>query len=348
MKVYVALSGGVDSAIAAFLLDQKGYEVKGIFLKLLDDDKNNSTMLKERCAKRIAERLNIPFEVLDVSKEFKKEVIDYFIVEYINGKTPNPCVTCNQKIKINLLLSLVKKNNCDLLATGHYVRLGYNKNRDSYYLHKGVDQKKDQSYFLYRLKQSQLKRLIFPLGTMQKFEVKELARKKCLEEIVDQDSQEICFVNGDYRNYITTYLNNKSGSKGHIMDLEGKIIGEHKGIFRYTVGQRKGLEIRSIRPYYVAKIDYNNNIIYAGEKENCYKKKIIIKDLVFTDENQPVSPLKVITKIRYNHLGGLSTIYPEDNRLTIEFDEPQLSPTPGQSAVFYNYEGVLIGGGIIS
>jgi len=331
-------------------------------------------------ARRVCEQLNIPHYLLDLRDDFEKEVIEYFCREYLNGSTPNPCIVCNEKIKFGVLLDKIKTLGIDYLATGHYARIEKNEARGTRYevrflLKKGIDEAKDQSYVLYGLTQEKMKSILFPLGKYKKEEVRGLAKKFNLKVAEKAKSVEICFVlEPNYHEFLKTRMDTnpptprsptlhsfsdgalrragKNANRheyfksGAIVNLEGKILGEHQGLAFYTIGQRKGLKIVCGKPLYIIDIDVKNNTLVVGEEKDVYGKRLkaeqvnwLISELEF--------PLEVEAKIRYKHPPARGTVYPNENgTYRVEFEEPQWAITPGQSVVFYK-EDIVLGGGII-
>jgi len=340
-KVVVAMSGGVDSSIAAALLKDEGYEVSGVTMRHYKGDENL------KAAQQVAKKLNIPWDILDFRIEFKNLVIDYFCQEYLTGRTPNPCIICNLKIKFGLLLEKTKSLGADYLATGHYAINEYEQEINKFQLKRGVDESKDQSYFLYRLNQDTLPYVLFPLGRFKKSQSRKLAKKIGLKNYKKEESQEICFIQeGDYRKFLRK---NVSGNikQGKFIDNSGNILGIHQGIPFYTIGQRKKLGLSSNTRKYVTKIDAQENIIILGKEEDLYQDKLIIKDLNFVSGDKLLDYMKVEVKIRYNCKKSSAIISPyEDDKILIDFEKPQRAITPGQSAVFYQGD-IVIGGGII-
>jgi len=347
-RVVVAMSGGVDSAVAAALLKSEGYEVIGITMCFNLAD---STRKKPACcgiqgiedARRVAHKLNIKHYVLNMQKVLKERVIKDFCDEYIKGRTPNPCIRCNQFIKFDCLLKKALALEARFLATGHYARVVASRN---YLLKKAKDKIKDQSYFLYRLNQYQLKHILFPLGNYTKDRVRRLAREFSLPVADKLASQEICFLpDVDYRGFLKQQTK-QDIKPGLIVDKQGDILGRHKGIAYYTIGQREGLGIAKGYPLYITNIDPKVNRITVGTKEDALGCEFLVKEPHFI-----LKPLKkkivLRVKIRYNHKEGLAEIAPIiKNKIKVKFRKPQFAITPGQSAVFYDKD-IVVGGGII-
>ena len=340
-KIVVAMSGGVDSSVAAALLKEEGYDVIGVTMKLWPGNSSS-----ERCcsvsniedAQIVAKQLGISHHVLDLQEIFKRTIIDHFISEYERGRTPNPCVRCNKRIKFGALLKHVRQLGADNIATGHYARIKIFKGK--YLLKKGVDAKKDQSYFLYSLDQKALSRTIFPLGGLTKQEVRRIAKKFKLNVADKEESQEICFVEGNFGELFHP-------KEGDIIDLSGKVIGKHKGYQLYTIGQRKGLGLSRKNPAYVLKIDPKTNTITVGDRGDVYGDDLIAGDLNWISADRIDAPTKVKAKIRYNSPESDAEILPlSKEKIRVMFKKPQFAITPGQSVVFYNGDTV-VGGGII-
>ena len=330
----MAMSGGLDSSVAAALLKRAGVDVIGAFIKL-----DNFSSESEKRAKKIAGILKIPFYVFNFQKEFKKRIVDYFLKENKKGLTPNPCVVCNKEIKFGLLLEKILKMGVGCVATGHYARLIEDKDQPIK-LYKGRDKEKDQSYFLWKLSQKQLKHVLFPVGNYTRAEVEKLAKKFRLPFAGVRKSQEICFIPKTIEEFLKRYLKLRPGQ---IITKEGKIIGKHQGLWFYTIGQRKGIGL-SQGPYYVLDKDLKKNIlIVTKNKKDLYKKELTVKNVNWISGKKPKLPLRATVKIRYRHRAVPATIYPA---YKIIFDKPQRAVTPGQSAVFYKNQEV-VGGGII-
>jgi len=360
-RVAIGMSGGVDSSVAAKILKDQGYEVVGFMMKLwpgseIKCDRDNACCDIDglQDAKRIAAILDIPFYVVDVREKFKKEVADYFIEEYKSLRTPNPCVRCNERIKFGWLLDFAKQTGCNYLATGHYARV---ENDGKFHLLKGKDEKKDQSYFLYRLNQDQLKYIIFPVGKFIKEETRALAKKWNLPVHEKKESQEICFIQEkDYRDFLKKNISEDYFKEGNVVDLKGKIVGKHSGLINYTIGQRKGIEqdksgkVDDAKPMYAVGFNVEKNQLIVGEDKDIYKDEMIVSDLSWIDsENKKLAMAgkQLSVKIRYRHPAVDCTIRSSDNdQMTVKFSQPQRAITPGQSAVFYMGDEVL-GGGII-
>lgn len=335
-KVAVAMSGGIDSSIAAFLLKQAGYDVFGIYLKL-QPESSGLTRLEN-----IGHKLDIPLHELDATKQFHKSVIRYFCDEYASGRTPNPCIICNSQIKFGLLFKEALEMGAKYFATGHYARVI--RSTDSLYLCKGIDPTKDQSYFLYTLGQRQLQKLLLPLGSYYKDTVRKLAQELQLISFTRDESQDICFIpNNDYRSFITQYITLKTGM---ITDTTGKVLGKHNGLALFTIGQRQGLGISANEPYYVNDLDPSQNRIIVGSYDTLLKKKVLVRRLNWVSGSTPKNPTKVVAKIRYRSSEAIVSLDYKDTSLMANFDQPQWAITPGQSIVFYDGD-IILGGGII-
>ncbi|HBU69670.1 MAG TPA: tRNA 2-thiouridine(34) synthase MnmA [Elusimicrobia bacterium] len=351
-NIMVAMSGGVDSSTAAFLLKEQGYETVGVTLKLWhsNDDKRRPggccSTEDISDARRVCNFLGIRHYVLNMEEEFKSCVVDNFAGEYLSGRTPNPCIVCNEKIKFGLLMQKAGQMNFDYFATGHYARV--EREAGSFVLKKGLDQHKDQSYVLYRLGQSELSKLVLPLGAMKKPEVREIAQKNNIPAAHKPESQEICFVDDDYADFLSSYIKD-FGSKvkpGEVVNSEGKVLGKHKGLVYYTVGQRSGLGISYEYPLYVVKLDTKNNSLVVGRKQEVYSRDMEVEYVSWVSGKEPALPLECDVKIRYLHRQAPAVVSSCENGVKVNFKEPQMAITPGQSAVFYRGETAL-GGGLI-
>lgn len=341
-KALVAISGGVDSAVAAYLLIKEGYDVTGIMLRLYD--KPDSTDRED--ARLLCEKLNIPFVNPDYRKEFKAEVIDRFAKSYLAGDVPNPCVDCNRYVKIPFVFDYALKEGFDYIATGHYARVRYNESKDRYELLKGTDKKKDQSYVLYNLKQDILSKLILPVGELSKEQVRNIAAEQGFINADKKDSQDICFIEGNYYDY----LRDNCGvvlKEGDFADVSGKILGKHKGAVCYTRGQRKGLGLALPAPMYVLYKDIKNNRVILGANEDLFTSVALAEDINLISMERINGEIPVCARVRYNQQEQQGVAFmTDDNKLCVRFESPQRAITPGQSLVLYS-DDVVIGGGKI-
>jgi len=351
-KVVVGLSGGIDSSVAAFLLVRAGYEVIGVTLQIWEKGEYEEGPWHERScckiglARFVADQLKIPYHIYDVHREFQKIVVEEFCREYMRGRTPNPCITCNEKIKFALLMEKAKELGADFIATGHYARIEMDRS-GRYLLKKGIDPDKDQSYFLYRLSRDMLPRIIFPLGTYVKRDVYKIAREMGLPVEGMRESQEVCFVTREgYHQFIATHVP-ESVKPGKFVDTTGKVLGTHKGIAFYTVGQRRGLGISAGKRLYVLRIDVDRNEIVLGSEEELYSRGLIAEDLHLIHGEMLKGERELYVKIRYKSEAVPATVTPLNNeKIQVVFKEPQRAITPGQAAVLYDGD-VVVGGGII-
>ncbi len=350
-RVVVGMSGGVDSSVAAYLLKQQGYDVVGVTMKVWPQD--CISRAEDKCcgpqaiadARGVAHTLGIPHYVVDEGDNFERLVIDYFTEEYRNGRTPNPCVMCNEKVKFGNLWGKAKAVGAEFIATGHYAIVDHHANRAV--LRRGKDPRKDQSYFLFSLRQAQLQRSLFPLGGMEKTEIRAIARKIGLKTADKVDSQEICFVPGnDYKAFLKSHLGEHDFHPGGIYDKAGKRVAEHEGIEMFTIGQRKGLPGGSPRPMYVIDIDPATSSVIVGEAEDLITEEFEIDHTLWQEEAS--EPFEVTVKIRYAHPGAQATIFPGENSTArVRLHTPQRAVTPGQAAVCYRGDEVLGGGWIV-
>ena len=337
-KVAVALSGGVDSSVAALLLKKADYEVMGIHMLLWDSPDHQ---YQARQAEDICRILDIPYHQIDLQREFESVVVDYFCREYRQGRTPNPCVACNQHIKFGFLLDKTLSLSDDYLATGHYARVEHSS--DGHRLLKASDARKDQSYFLYTLTQEKLGHVLFPLGEYNKDEVKQIARQAGLPAAA-MSSQDICFIS--QKNYGTFFSQRFSITPGDIVDTLGRKLGQHLGIAFYTIGQRHGLGLASGKPLYIIKIESESNRIVLGHEEELYSQKLTAQKPHWISGKSPQKPITITTRIRYKSKEAEATVFPRDDSVDVHFAKPQKAVTPGQAIVFYNIDEVLGGGTI--
>jgi tRNA-specific 2-thiouridylase len=345
MKALVAMSGGVDSSVAAWLLKQSGCELVGVTLKLFDGSVCCSVD-DALDARKVADRLNIPFYLFNFKQDFESEVIDRFAEGYKKGLTPSPCIDCNRYIKFEKLLERASSLEFDYMATGHYARI--EKDGERCLLKTGADPLKDQSYFLYMLKQSQLARTLFPVGGLAKAEVREIALAAGLANAKKKESQNICFVtDGKYADFIEERLGKKFG-KGDIVNKDGKILGKHNGFIRYTIGQRRGLGVSSAYPLYVCRVEPSANAVVVGRNADLFSKTVTIKDINLIPFTAFEKTARVTAKVRYRQKAETATVrQTEEDTLVLEFDSPQRAVAKGQAAVLYDGEIVLGGGTIV-
>src|SRR3989449_6106223 len=360
-RVLLGMSGGVDSSVAGYLLREQGYDVIGVTMKVWPQD--CISRAEDKCcgpqavadARAVAHSLGIPHYVVDEADQFERTVIDYFTSEYQAGRTPNPCVMCNEKLKFGNLWGKAEALDCDFIATGHYAIIEHHEGasaaRTRAVLRKGVDPRKDQSYFLFSLRQPQLRRALTPLGTMRKPEIREIAHSLGLKVADKIDSQEICFVPGnDYKAFLRSHLGEKEFHRGEIYDVAGNFLGVHEGLEFFTVGQRKGLPGGSLQPRYVVDLDPETNRVIVGDAGDLTCDEFEIDRVNW----HPVAGIddaghtfEAIVKIRYNHHGTPATVTPlENDRARIRLHEPQRAVTPGQAAVIYD-DDIVLGGGWI-
>lgn len=349
-KVLLGMSGGVDSSVSAILLKKQGYEVIGATMKLwtgdtkIDKEKNEKTI---KDVKAVCDKLGIKHYVFDAQKEFEECVINNFVSQYQNAETPNPCIECNKYIKFGYFYNKAKELNCDYIATGHYARIEYSKKYNQYILRKSKEEKKDQSYFLYTIPKERLGSIIFPLQDYNsKEEIRLIAKENNLEVAEKKDSQEICFIPDNcYQNFLEGKMENKNRI-GNIILKTGEILGKHNGLINYTVGQRKGIGVSYKEPLYVIELKNKTNELVVGTEQELYSNKLVANNInsqIDFEENE----IECLAKIRYRAKEAKAKIFKENDKVLVEFETPQRAITKGQSVVFYDTDGVVLGGGKI-
>lgn len=354
MKVLIAMSGGVDSSVAALLTQKMGYDGIGCTMKLYEDPSAETARSRTCCAledvedaRSVAFRIGMPYYVFNLKEDFRSKVIEKFIRSYESGMTPNPCIDCNRYLKFERLFERAQVLGCDKIATGHYARIEYTGTE--YVLKKALDPAKDQSYFLYSMTQEQLSRTLFPLGSLSKRETRKIAEENGFINADKPDSQDICFVpNGDYAHVIEAYTG-KCYPTGVFQTQSGKILGKHRGIIHYTVGQRKGLGVTAQKPLYVCEIRAESNTVILGNREDLFSRTAMISNFHWISSEIPNFPFRCLAKTRSRQQEQPVTVYPQGtNDVRIVFDHPQRAVTPGQAAVLYDGDIVLGGGEIQS
>lgn len=343
MKAMIAMSGGVDSSVAAHLMQQAGYECLGCTMELFE----NADKSAWEDAAAVAARFGMDFHLLSLMDAFKGRVMDEFAACYRRGETPNPCVVCNKRMKFGLLMEEARRLGCDKLVTGHYARVLFDGKK--YRLFTAANPEKDQSYVLYTLSQEQLAQVAFPLGELSKEEVRQIAAELDLPVAKKAESQDICFVpEGDYAAVIEA-CDGLPSRPGDFVDEEGRVLGRHRGIIHYTIGQRKGLGLSLPAPLFVIRIDAEKNEVVLGPSEKLFKTEVLVKDFHWISGDTPAGPVRGQAKLRYRQKAAPVTALPrEDGSVLLQFDDLQRAPTPGQSAVLYDGEEVLGGGIIVS
>ena len=356
-KVLLAMSGGIDSSVSAMLLKESQYFIEGVTFRAYDSISKACMEKETGCcsvnsifeAKHLAETLGFEHSIIDTRNLFQETIIKDFIEQYLTGYTPNPCVLCNKIIKWGELFKLLDQRGFDYLATGHYARIGEENGR--FFLRRGVDLYKDQSYFLWQLSQENLQKTIFPLGELTKPQVREIANVRDFKSIAaKRESQEICFIeNDDYRSFLRNMVSDIDGKigEGDFINKEGKVLGKHKGYPFYTIGQRKGLIIALGKPAYVTDLDANTNTITLGDREDLMQKELWIDNINLMKYENLFNPIKALCKIRYNSAGEMATVQQVDDKIKIVFDTPAFAITPGQSAVIYENDNIIAGGIIL-
>jgi len=352
------MSGGVDSSLTAYLLKEVGYDVIGATMRMWDSEKNFpsdrprdfygcSGVSHVEDARRVAQKLGVPLYVLNLKEQFEEEIITYFCKEYLNARTPNPCILCNEKVKFGALLGKARELEATFVSTGHYARVEYDQGKRRYLLKRGKDPKKDQSYVLFSLSQHQLAHALFPLGSSRKEDVREKAIELGLRVHNKPDSQEICFIPGqDYRPFLRRRVSCEIKA-GDIVDTQGRILGRHKGLPFYTIGQRKGLGLSARKPLYVVGFERERNLIFAGEKREVYGRGLIADRINWIAIEELRQPIRVKAKIRYAHTEADAAVEPSRHgTVKVQFIQPQEAITPGQAVVFYDGDTVMGGGWI--
>ncbi|MDT8317214.1 MAG: tRNA 2-thiouridine(34) synthase MnmA [bacterium] len=352
-RVAVAMSGGVDSSAAALILKREGYDVIGISMKLLSDElsgkKGGCCSLEDfNDARRVADILDVPYYVLNMQKEFSDRVIASFVTDYSSGKTPNPCILCNQEMKFDLLMKKAAQLGADYLATGHYARVDYDDKRGRYILKKGLDATKDQSYFLFSMTQDQLSKTLFPVGSFCKDEIRDMLRDAGISIADKDESQDICFVDdGDYSTLIEKSVDKTKPGHGDIVSEDGRILGTHDGIHNYTIGQRRGLGISSLKRQYVLGLDLAGNRVIVGDEEGLLSGGLMATSPNWISIEGLKGELEASVKIRYSLNDHKAILSPQDEgSVKIRFLEKVRAVTPGQAVVFYDGEEVIGGGWI--
>lgn len=346
-KIVVGMSGGVDSSVSAVLLKKQGYEVIGVTMKMWENEKDPNFQIGQD-AKKVCELLNIPHYILDSTKEFKENVINNFITTYQKAETPNPCIECNRNLKFGCLWEFAKSLGCEYISTGHYAKTAYSDKFKQVVLKKADSNNKDQSYFLYAMNKEVLPRLVFPLENyINKDEIREIAKAYFLPVAAKKDSQEVCFIpNDDYTNFLLK-ATNQEPKAGDFVTKEGKILGKHKGLIFYTVGQRKGLGISYREPLYVIELKQKENEVVLGTIQDLYNTKVRIKNVNWLVDPKYIDKEKIKAKIRYRAIESPCQILQlTESRAEVLFNEPQKAITPGQSLVFYEGD-IVLGGGIM-
>ncbi len=355
-RVVVGMSGGVDSSVTAYLLQKQGFEVIGVTMKLWPQD--CAAILEDKCcgpqamrdARGVAHHIGIPHYVVDDQAFFQRKVVDYFAAEYRSGRTPNPCILCNEHVKFGSLLDRARQMGAEFVATGHYARIekaGENGNT-RFLLKRGLDRRKDQSYFLFSLRQDQLASSRMPLGALSKAETRALAAELGLKVADKEESMEICFVpENDYGKFLRETMQ-VAPRQGEIVDTRGRVLGKHTGIENFTIGQRKGIGVAAPKPYYVVALEPEHNRVVVGSNDDLLSGEFVAHDVRWIPFDAPPGPVECTVQIRHSHAGAPATVTAEENgRVRVRLREPQRAVTPGQAAVFYQ-DDLVLGGGWIS
>ena len=358
MRVVVAMSGGVDSSVAAAMLADAGHDVVGVSMQLYDhherDPESGAPRFGSCCtlddlhdARRAAAAIGVPHYIMNFERQFREAVVANFVDEYVNGRTPIPCTHCNSDLKFQTLLDRAAGFDADYLATGHYARVSFEAATGRYTLLRGVDGTRDQSYFLFALDQAQLARALFPVGDLPKADVRAYARERGLPVADKAESREICFVpNGDYASFVEGQTD-RALEPGEMVDTEGRVVGRHRGIHRYTVGQRKGLGLSAAIPLYVVSLDRNANRVVVGSRAAIERSSCTVSNVNWIGGRLPAAPVSATAQVRYKHAAASAAITPlGDAAVRLDFDVPQPAIAPGQAAVFYDGDAVLGGGWI--
>ncbi|MBQ3379993.1 MAG: tRNA 2-thiouridine(34) synthase MnmA [Clostridia bacterium] len=353
-RAIIAMSGGVDSSVAALIMKENGYDCIGVTMRLFSNEDIKVSNERTCCslddaedARAVARSLGIPHYVFNFSDKFKEYVIERFIYAYENGMTPNPCIDCNRYLKFDKMFLRAQELGCDRVVTGHYARIEFDEKSGRYLLKKGSDPKKDQSYVLYSMTQEQLKHTIFPLGAMTKAQIRKIAEKNGFVNAKKHDSQDICFVpDGKYADFIERYTG-RTYPEGDFIDISGHVLGRHKGIIRYTVGQRKGLGLSMPEPVYVSKIDPLDNTVTLSKNSELFSNVLIAKNINLIPVKEITSPIRLTAKVRYRHPESPALVTQLDRDvIRVEFETPQRAVTRGQAVVLYDGD-VVFGGGTI-
>jgi tRNA-uridine 2-sulfurtransferase len=354
-RIGVAMSGGVDSSTAAALLQEEGYEVIGLTMHLWDPTSDGQGAFGRCCApedindaRRVCDQIGIPHYVINLRQAFAKEVVDYFVAEYLQGLTPNPCIRCNDRIKFHYLLRKAEELGAQALATGHYARIQRDPDSAKYRLLRGLDRRKDQSYFLFSVTQEQMAKIRFPLGDQSKAEVRKKALGLGLRVAAKSESQEICFIpDDDYRKFVESYGGKGFTRPGEIVNRQGKVLGLHQGIHAYTIGQRRGLGIAAPHPHYVLALELGKNRLIVGTNGELFSSEFTVGRINWVSLSPPEKEMQATVQIRYRHPGAPALLFPlAAGKVRVELKNPQRAITPGQAAVFYDGDEVLGGGWI--